>query len=307
MKKYSAFILPVFLAFFLSSCLKDENYDDHVYGIKGVEDVRLVEFPEAPSIVLSFDASSEDTTFSLANVHLNSAAPASQDISITLKLDQGVLDAYNDANGTDYSIPPASIYSFDNITVTIPKGSRDGYLKITTKTEALGQAPYAFAFSIESISNPDLVQSLNYKTMVVVVGVKNKYDGIYLLTGHHNRPTLDFPYETTIHLVTNGPNEVYFYWPAVNSVGHPIGVGPNNALSWYGAAISPSIIFDPATNLVTEVYNLSAAVGITMYTGPGSRVSKFDPATHSITVDFNYGGNPARAFFDDLAYVSPRP
>jgi hypothetical protein len=43
-----------------------------------------------------------------------------------------------------------------------------------------------------------------------------------------------------------------------------------------------------------------------MFTGAGSRVSLFDPATHNITVDWNYNANPLRAFFDDLEYIGPR-
>lgn len=307
MKKYFLIALSVLIAFSFSSCLKDKNVENQVYGIEGIEAVNLIEFPSAPSRVFSFDASEVDTTFNLVNVHLNSEVPAAKDITVTIALDQVVLDSFNSQNGKDYIMPPSSLYTFDNLTVTIPKGSRDGYLKLTTKTANLAAAPYAFAFSIVSISDASLIKSLNYKTMVTVVGVKNKYDGRYMLRGHHNRPGLDFPYEAEMYLITNGANEVYFFWPEANSAGHPIGVGPGNALSWYGPAIGPSIIFDPVTNLVEDVYNRGGATLITEYTGPGSRVSKFDPATHNITVDFNYGGNPARAFFDDLTYLGPRP
>jgi hypothetical protein len=79
-------------------------------------------------------------------------------------------------------------------------------------------------------------------------------------------------------------------------------------MSWYGPAISPVIVFNQADDKVTNVYNNPPnATVITMFTGAGSRESKYNPATKAITVDWNYNGNPLRAFFDDLTYISPRP
>jgi hypothetical protein len=142
----------------------------------------------------------------------------------------------------------------------------------------------------------------------VQFSIKNKYDGVYNLTGYHNRVPYTFPYETTMHMVTVGPDAVYFFWPLVGGEGHPIGLGPNNAMSWYGPCVAPYVKFNTTTNLVTQVYNGSAAActPITLFTGAGSRLSKWDPATRDMTVDWNYGGNPLRAFFDDLEFIRPR-
>ena len=88
-------------------------------------------------------------------------------------------------------------------------------------------------------------------------------------------------------------------------MGHPIGTA--DGISWYGASITPVIKFDPATNLVVDVYNIGSSTPITMFTGAGSRVGKYDPQTKKIIVDWNYNDNPLRAFFDDLTYIGPRP
>lgn len=181
MKKYYSIALLAIIALFFSSCLKDKNIDDQVYGLKGLEDTKLAELVSAPYKVISLIASDNDTTFTLVNVHLNSAKPADNDLTVTLMIDQALLDDYNLNNGTSYIVPPSSAYTFDNLTVTIPKGSRDGFLKITTKPNSLSGPDYAFAFSIGSISDPSFVISKNYKNIVTVVGVKNIYDGNYNL------------------------------------------------------------------------------------------------------------------------------
>jgi len=130
---------------------------------------------------------------------------------------------------------------------------------------------------------------------------------VYNLTGYHNRVPYTFPYQTTMHMVTSGPNAVYFFWPLVGGVGHPIGIGPNNALSWYGPVVAPVVVFNTSTNLVTNVFGSDpAGPPITMFTGAGSRLSKWDPATRNMTVDWNYNNNPLRAFFDDLQYLRAR-
>ncbi len=104
---------------------------------------------------------------------------------------------------------------------------------------------------------------------------------------------------------TTGPNSVIFYYVDVNNYGHPIGVGPG-VYSWYGTAISPEITFDLATNNVTSVRNVLGTTPITLFTGPGSFPSRYDPVTKTIYVSWNYAGNPLRAFFDTLTYIGPR-
>jgi hypothetical protein len=165
---------------------------------------------------------------------------------------------------------------------------------------------YGVGITISSASNGYQVAA-NMNKMMIIFSVKNKYDGAYNLTGYHNRVPYNFPYETEMHLVTTGPSSVIFWWPEVGGVGHPIGIGPGNSMSWYGSTVAPQITFDPATDLVTSVVGTDpGGPPITLFTGAGSRLSKFDAATRHVTVDWNYNANPLRAFFDDMAYLGPR-
>ena len=163
---------------------------------------------------------------------------------------------------------------------------------------------YGLAFTITAA---DANGTISYnRTVVATIGAKNKYDGVYNLKGYHNRTPYTFPYDTDMHMITTGAASNAFYWPDAGSVGHPIGIGPGNDLSWYGPAIAPIVVFNPATNLVTNVFNNGGPTPITMFTGPGSGLSRYDESTKTIYVYWNYNNNPLRAFFDTLVYLGPR-
>ena len=299
-----------------TSCLKDEGYENGEYGLKDVEGNEFVSIPKASKAnsinVLAVETKEEPQELSLFEVSYDFVNPSSAPITVTVAVNNTLVTNYNSGNAADavdYEVLPQAAYTLPSMTLTIPAGARlSESLKMVLNTNSIDPSKvYAIGFSIESVSPSSIKLPANLKNVIMAFAVKNRYDGRYTLRGYHNRDPYTFPYETEIHLVTNGPNEVYFYWPEAESQGHPIGVGPNNALSWYGSAISPSIKFDLATNKVTEVYNMGGATVITLFTGAGSRESKWDPDTRNIVVDWNYANNPLRAFFDDLEYIGPRP
>ncbi|AHF17599.1 DUF1735 domain-containing protein [Niabella soli] len=233
-------------------------------------------------------------------------AAAPEDITVNLELDQAALQLYNDQNGAEFEVPPTSVYAFP-ATAVIKKGSNQAtvQLAITISADFDYNKTYAIPLKIKSTS-PAKTISQNFGSALYSFLVRNKYDGRYTLTGHHNRAPYDFPYETEIHLMTTGASSVAFYWPDAESYGHPIGVGPDNDLSWYGSAISPVIVFDPATDKITSAYNIGGATVISLYTGAGALSNLQDQSTKTIYVSWMYGGNPQRAFFDTLKYIGPR-
>ena len=312
MKKYYIISLLIFLAFSFSSCLKDKNIEDQKYGMKGLEDIKLVELTDAPSQTINLVSSNTDTTFAIVTVHLNSENPAGKDITVTLEADQALLDEYNEENETDYEVPPSSIYSFDNLTVTIPKGSREGSVNITTKSADLSGGNYAFAFSIASISDPSYVLSKNYKNIVTIVGVKNKYDGKYTVTGTMTdfAPGTTFSglYPATYYLITQGSNSVAMFDPVY--FGDYIHTMRNGgSISGFGS-FSPMFTFDDEGN-VTKVEN---AYGVPSNT----RVAEIDPSginkiDANGTIKVKYWMNQPsvmpghRISFDEtFTYVGPR-
>ena len=307
----------------MSSCLKDKDFDKGVTGaIASNGQPNIIEIgvnltSSRNDLVESFDVSSNDTTLALFPVSLSSGAPATQDIHVTLRLDSSLIKEYNNKDtGADgkgpvynYALPDKSLYTIVNPgnVVTIPKGSYTGYLSVKLKTINYLSGIQAFDFAIASV-DPAVGYTIsgNLYRGIIIVGAKNKYDGVYELKGHHNRPPFDFPYDVTESMKTAGPTSVAYYWDDAGSFGHPIGTGVGTT-SWYGNAIAPVVVFDQTTNLVTSVYNAGGPTVITMFTGAGSGVSRYDPVKKTMYVYWNYNGNPLRAFFDTLTYTKPRP
>lgn len=304
MKKLSfLFILLATIMVTMIGCLKDKDFENQNYGIQ-IKEAKAVAFPQAPKspVIVGITGQANPLTVAGPFITLEGSGVAASDINMGLE--------FNDAAVIAKGITPLPKGSY-SLNTMAPKIMKDSTytreLKITVLNSATlnPNVKYGIGIVIKNVDGGYNIPS-NSGTVVIGFTIKNKYDGVYRLQGHHNRSPYTFPYDTQVYLITNGPNEVYFYWPEMKSIGHPIGTGVGQT-SWYGDGIAPSIIFDPATNLVTNVYNQTPGTVITMFTGAGSRISKFDPATHAITVDWNYGGNALRAFFDDLTYIGPRP
>jgi len=165
---------------------------------------------------------------------------------------------------------------------------------------------YGLGFKILS---SDLGKVTTNDALVVTIGAKNKYDGVYLLKGHHNRVPNNFPYEEEVHMVTTGASSVRMYWPAAGAFGHPIGVAAGT--SWYGAAISPEFTFNPSTDLLSEVHNAGGPTPIVMAVPPAAPVSYYDEATKSMYL-YVYSFTGARKDFskrgwnNNLTYIGQR-
>jgi hypothetical protein len=303
--------------------LKDKDFDAQRYGLQ-IQEIKGVAFPNANASPLSYglDASSSPQTVNdLLFLTLETGSVAETDVNVTITNTTGtqaagLIAAYNAANGTNVQVLQSNLWSIP-FNATIPAGQKSLMLPLTiTNTSGLNpNLAYGIALTISSASSGYQVAE-NQKTVLVIFSIKNKYDGRYTLTGFHNRTPYTYPYEVEMHLVTTGPSSVIYYWPDVGSVGHPIGIGPNNSLSWYGPSVAPNIEFDPATDLVVNVFN--SGVGgppIDKFPGPyvgppttppGPRVMKWDAATRHITVDWRYNANNLRGFFDDMDYIGPR-
>lgn len=304
MKKILLSFLPAMLLFALTGCLKDKDFDDQKYGLHN-PDSKAVGFIEAPAgpLVRGITGQSATVTVNGPVITINGTnKPASSNITIHLIEDASLVTA------AGFTPLPQGTYNINTTSPSIASGDSltdELEIAVTGSDNLNPDLTYGVGYRIEKVEgNYDI--SRNMSTIVIGFTIKNKYDGVYNLQGYHNRAPYNFPYNTEIHLVTVAPDAVAFYWPEENDYGHPIGVGANNSMSWYGTDIQPVIVFDRQTDLATDVRNRSSAVGITLFTGTGSRTSRFDASTRNITVDWNYGNNAMRAFFDDLTFVRDR-
>ncbi|TWR28623.1 DUF1735 domain-containing protein [Mucilaginibacter achroorhodeus] len=244
----SYILLGVTAMLSLSSCLKDSGYIDFS------KNEPLVEFPlEANSGQFqsaAFDISSTPSTLQVA-VNVASPAPLTSALDVTVSVDQATLDAYNSANSTNYLVLPSADYALP-AKVTVPANQRLGILNITIYTDKIDPSgSFALPLKITDASGKKIS---NYNTLIYSVGVKNKYDGVYTVTGTMNdvvNPALTSNYPRTVDLVTTGANTNAYFDEGLSGFAHAILNG--GTLSSYGQ-FAPVFTFD-SNNKVTAVVN----------------------------------------------------
>ena len=313
------FILISAFTFLLSStgCLKDDGFDNgsnqavHNTGPEyKVVGIVLTAASSDNFLIDAIDNSDNDTTVDLVPINLAYKSPADQDVHVTVSLDSTLVFDYNDANGREDSIPPSSIYTIVNPTVTIPKGSNTGYLQIKFKPSDLIGKSYTLGFRITSIQETGYSISGNTSTGIVALLIKNKYDGKYTVTGEsvdHLNPAFSssnggvYPFD--IELQTVSATSVVMFIPGTGFY-HLI---PGNSV--YGE-FAPVFDFDPATDQIISVTNYYGDPSPTRGRSAqidDSGINKFN-ADHSIDAGYilYQAGTLRTNFTEHFEYNGPR-
>jgi len=304
------FALVVLAGVGITGCLKDKTYDNgstqSVHSSGGGNDklieIQLTATNASNFLLKAFDASNVDTSIDLIPVALASPGLATEDINVTLVANPTLVADYNNANGTSYLVPTANMYTLLNpgLVVTIPKGSRVGYLRIRFKPSNFLGNSWAFGFSIASVDKPAYVISGNLNNGIAAIAIKNKYDGRYELKGFHNRPGLDLPYDEIVDMITSADDKVYMFW---------VGQGPFHPLNGGSTAYGNFTVefrFNTTTNALISVDNTVTPGSPPFTVGPATN-SRWDPATRTIYAQYYYNNNLQRIFTDTLLYIGPRP
>lgn len=307
-----------------TGCLKDELADDQL-SIPDIKSspavVEVLGARESESQMISYAASlissDKDTTLNLAFVRLAADQPATEDIQVELELVPSLINSFNTATGSHYTQPAANLYKFGSgLTVTIPKGSREGGLSFTTKPSALVGPEYAFGVKIKSISNSKYLVSGNHNSAVIRVGVRNKYDGAYTLkiktagwTAYSISENVSLTFPEDVDMVTATANSVTLFSHYTQNILQPAFDATGGATQ-FGAA-SPLFTFDPATDKLVSVTNTTPddGRGRAFAMNPAVTDSRYDPATKTIYAAYflKQNGRPNLAIYDTLTYVGPRP
>jgi hypothetical protein len=312
---YKAIIAASFLLFLLAAinaCKKGEKFassDGHGSTIVKLKD------GEKSINVFARDIAPTVEEFALIDIRRDAKDNASlkQPLTVSLSVDESVIEAYNDENNTSYELMPASAYSFaeDLANITFQPGELAKVIKITINKDQMDLSKqYALGLTITSVGAGGTI-SKSLPSALYSIGLKNKYDGTYTLYGAFYHPT-ESPgydaYSVDVELHTSGPNSVKIFWPG-NGYYHPALF--SGTLDAFGAQ-EPEYTIDPVTNKVTVQNAFPGAV--TFYTmGPGFD-SHYDPATKTIHARFgyNYAQGPVfdpganREWTDELVYKGPR-
>ncbi|XWW46994.1 DUF1735 domain-containing protein [Fibrella sp. USSR17] len=294
MKKFLSLFLAGSLALGLTSCLKDDEHFVDFAGASPVIDIPTSAFyGVAPNA--AFPIQSTPVSYSF-NVNLSGPKTLGQDVTVNMAVDPAVLTQYNTANGTDYQALPATLYQLPTSTV-IKAGQRLAPVSINFSTGsdkiadpgAFNDSDYALPVRVTGTDN-NLAVSSNYGYKIILVKLKNKYDGVYRPTG----TLVDVTNSAFSSLATAG-RQVDYTLETVsatkcvltynNSPGTPFWAG--TGISTY-ANFAPVIEFDPATDKiisVTNYYGQPASNTRSAQLDP-TGVNAFNPANRSIRIKY---------------------
>jgi len=245
----------------LTSCLKDKGWENGEYGVDASNSAKVVSLPQSQEGISVFSLNADPPTEDIdaVLVQLASSEPAKEDVNVTLVKDMSLVAAYNNANFTNYIEMPSNTYQILNpggLTVTIPKGQHQAWLKVKViKANFDFTQSYAIGFSIGASTGGNVISG-NYKSMILAITVKNKYDGLWTMNGtlvDVTTATLTAYPNAPVAFVTAGPSKVTMYnliptnpaW--YNLPFHAILSGA--ALSVYGGW-APEFNFNGTDNLV---------------------------------------------------------
>lgn len=316
MKKYIYRTLSFMLVVsFLTSCLKDDSL-----VLDPEEGHNVIEFANPASITtigsvyplytFSYDISPEATLpITISYSGPESGAPE----DITVNFDAGSdteVKAYNEDQEKEFSLIDAGVFKLSTKSVIIKKGEKKATFNVTFATDKFDfSKSYVLPLKISSASSG--IVSGNFNTILISVGAKNKYDGVYTVTGTFRDaqfPAFTGLYPLEVHLVTQTVNSVAFYEDNQGDYAHFF-KNATGGTTYYGS-FAPVFIFDEQNN-VTSVVNYfgqpapaNGRSGRIDVTG----INKYDPATKTLEVSYIMVQNGDRTFFKEkLVYKGPRP
>lgn len=269
----------------LSSCLKDDSVvlnpekGFNVIEFANVSDI-AVHGSSIPLYVLSYEQSSTPTVVPVTISYSGPEAAAPADITVNFSLSPAAITAYNSEQGKSYEAMPSNYYSLASSSVVIPKGKKTATFNVSFSTANFDLSK-AFALALKITSASSGIVSSNFGTIVLAVGVKNPYDGVYTYTTSANTS-----------LVPNAKKTVTLITADATTVNLSPGL-----LGTYSNAVSYSV--DPTTKAVTVT---CPSLGVQT---PQDTRSNWNSTTKTLTV-FWKQGNGGRTFEEVFVYKGAR-
>jgi len=263
----------------LSSCLKDDNANLDFDSVSGKVYVGIADASPSSSTFNSTSfgvvSSAAESTTQLTLTYIGAAANSGTDVTIKVETDKKIIDQYNAARGTNYlPLEPAN-YSLPSTKITIPAGQKTVKFPVVIKPSTITNtnAAYVLPIVITDASGKEI--SGNYGKHMVLVTIKNPYDGVYASSLHFVRVNIDERYtnaDKTLSTV-NSTTSATLYADLGTDYTMELTVNPDN-----------SVTVTPTGGTIS---------GDTELPGPFTQVgvNKYDPATKTFTLHYQYRGN----------------
>lgn len=314
MKSINKIILFLSILAFAGSCIKEQDVN------KGIENKEksLIKLPQAAEEIntIALDANPGSVEVKVLEIRRDAVSNADLNKAITVKiaLNNAMITAFNTANGsaikpfTGYTNATENPFDGTNWTVNFAAGEFVKFIKIKLDPSTIDlSSRYALGFKVADAGGEQISTS---NQALVEIAIKNKFDGVYKLTGtlvDAAVPTITALSPVEIALVTTGANTVVmydFYWPGYY---HPIMSGTSRSV--YGA-YAPVFKIDANNNVieVVNIYGQPASNGRSARLDP-TGVNKWYPAEKKLVVKYLMlqPGTTVRTTYDEVfTYVGPR-
>ena len=279
---------------------------------KGSTIVRMP--PEGGFRLAAIDLVNTAQTFGLVDIYRDAPSKAAlhSATKVVITEDPGIVSAYNSEHGTNYIALPANAYTIDpsnpkvgnDYTLTFNPGEFYRQLKITVPDATVldPNKKYALGFQLASVDNNGKM-SASERQVVVEVAIKNKWDGVYTVTGTLTDfavSTITGYYPLTWELRTTGSNTLAVFDKSQGTQTHLI--TSSGSLSQYGS-FGLNITMDPATNKIVSItnsYGQPAPNGRSAALDP-TGVNAYDPDAKLFRIKYHLlqPGTTVRTTFDE--------
>ena len=321
MKKISIKLLSVLvlLALSLTSCLNDlEDFIGQFSSSPALAEISEASNPSTGTITREIIDPTAPAEFTL-KINIASAEYFSSDTKVTLAIDNALVTAYNTQKGLtgpDAAVPvPAAAVASASYDVTIPAGKREADWEFSINA-ALVPNPtttfYILAVKIVSATNGVIVSG-NYGTKLIRVLARNKYDGVYTVTGtfvDYVTASWSGLYPKNVELITLGGDLVSKYDADYGTYGYIFDAG--GGASYFGGW-TPTFQFDASDNVIAVINSTPPSPPrnrtAVIYTGAGA-INKYN-ADKSIDVSYQLNQedvtpNLRNLIMEHYTYVGPR-
>ncbi|HUC82399.1 MAG TPA: DUF1735 domain-containing protein [Flavisolibacter sp.] len=283
MKKFiTKALFAVALGIVGTGCLKDKGFEDQQYGTK-IEDIKAVAFPQAATSPVEFGLTAVPTAQSMrVAVALEADQAASGPVTVNLVVNNALLPSgLTAAPANSFTIPTS---------VTIPAGQKIAYIDVAVPNATVfdPNLKYGIGISIASVTEGYKIAA-NQKNVVLGISIKNKYDGVYEITGTlqdaNGAYTGDYgdpQFPRIYEMSTTGPGSILFYdlsWDYPNYIVVSISTGGGA-----NTGIRPEFTFNTTNDQLVSAINKANGQALTIGAG-----SKFNPADRSFDIKWSLG------------------
>lgn len=293
MKKIiSSSLLVAALAVGFTGCLKDKQFEDHLYGITdpGTQPPG-VGFPLAAkaknTVGLNAGATAVQAVNDVVYVNLESGKAASSPVNVTLQANDALRTAYNTANGTSIQALPANLYTLAP-TITIPAGDRNAQIpvNVSNTTSLDPNKSYGIGVTIASVDGGYTVAS-NLKNLLIEFTVKNKYHGTYKSVGYIYHPSAPRAVDQVDDVLTAGANSVTIPFGDLGTAGYVGLITVDQATNKLTIGSAPGA---PAFTQMDAGLPTTSPGYTPQWAGSAECDNTYDPATKTFKLRYGYVG-----------------